>query len=105
MTMRENPKTGEKVSLLGFGCMRWPSLDGRTAREGVGEIDQNAVNELVDRAIAGGVNYFDTSSRVLPRQERARHGNSPLPPPGAKNISSRQSSPILRPPRGAGRRR
>ena len=61
MTMRENPKTGEKVSLLGFGCMRWPSLDGRSAREGVGEIDQNAVNELVDRAIAGGVNYFDTS--------------------------------------------
>ena len=22
MTMRVNPKTGEKVSLLGFGCMR-----------------------------------------------------------------------------------
>ncbi len=61
MTMRINPKTGEKVSLLGYGCMRWPSLDGRSAREGSGEIDQNAVNELVDYAIAHGVNYFDTS--------------------------------------------
>ena len=26
MTMRENPKTKEKVSLLGYGCMRWPTL-------------------------------------------------------------------------------
>ncbi len=61
MTMRVNPKTGQKVSLLGYGCMRWPSTDGRSAREGVGEIDQAAVNELVDYAIAHGVNYFDTS--------------------------------------------
>ena len=61
MTMRVNPKTGEKVSLLGFGCMRWPSTDGRSGRESDGEIDQNAVNELVDIALANGVNYFDTS--------------------------------------------
>ena len=61
MTMRTNPKTGEKVSLLGFGCMRWPSLDGRSVRESDGEIDQEAVNALVDFAIAHGVNYFDTS--------------------------------------------
>lgn len=61
MTMRTNPKTGEKVSILGFGCMRWPSVDGRSAREAGGEIDQQAVNELVDCAIANGVNYFDTS--------------------------------------------
>lgn len=61
MAMRVNPKTGEKVSLLGFGCMRWPTLDGRSAREVNSQIDQNAVNELVDYAIAHGVNYFDTS--------------------------------------------
>lgn len=62
MTMRINPKTGEKVSLLGFGCMRWPTVDGRSAREGgAAQIDQRAVNELVDYAIAHGVNYFDTS--------------------------------------------
>ena len=61
MTLRTNPKTGEKVSLLGFGMMRLPSVGGRSAREGNEEIDQEKVNELVDYAIAHGVNYFDTS--------------------------------------------
>lgn len=61
MTYRTNPKTGDKVSLLGFGMMRLPSVDGRSAREGNKEIDQEMVNQLVDYAIAHGVNYFDTS--------------------------------------------
>ncbi|MGN0221384.1 MAG: aldo/keto reductase [Prevotella sp.] len=62
MTCRTNPKTGEKVSLLGFGMMRLPSKSGRSAREGMDEeIDQDMVNRLVDYAIAHGVNYFDTS--------------------------------------------
>ena len=26
MTYRINPKTNEKVSLLGYGCMRWPTM-------------------------------------------------------------------------------
>lgn len=56
MTYRTNPKTGEKVSLLGYGCMRWPTVSG-----GNGEIDQEMVNRLVDTAIEHGVNYFDTS--------------------------------------------
>ena len=59
MTYRVNPKTGEKVSLLGYGCMRWPMMKNP---EGDGEIvDQDAVNDLVDYAIAHGVNYFDTA--------------------------------------------
>lgn len=63
MTYRTNPHTGDKVSLLGFGCMRWPL---RPAADGSGEeIDQEAVNELVDYAIAHGVNYFDTSPRYV----------------------------------------
>lgn len=61
MTYRTNPKTGQKVSLLGFGMMRLPSVGGRSAREGDEEIDQEMVNELVDYAMAHGVNYFDTS--------------------------------------------
>ena len=28
MTYRTNSKTGEKVSLLGYGCMRWPTVSG-----------------------------------------------------------------------------
>ena len=54
MTYRINPKTNEKVSILGYGCMRWPTLED-------GEIDQEMVNRLVDYAIEHGVNYFDTS--------------------------------------------
>ena len=58
MEYRTNPKTGDKVSLLGYGCMRWPL---RTNADGQQEIDQDKVNELVDFAIAHGVNYFDTA--------------------------------------------
>lgn len=59
MTYRTNPKDGSKVSLLGYGCMRWPT---RPRADGNGnEADQDTINELVDYAIAHGVNYFDTS--------------------------------------------
>ncbi|MDR1484633.1 MAG: aldo/keto reductase [Planctomycetaceae bacterium] len=58
MTYRINHNTGDKVSLLGYGCMRWPL---RKKADGEEEIDQDAVNELVDYAIAHGVNYFDTA--------------------------------------------
>ena len=61
MTYRENPKTGEKVSILGYGCMRWPTVAGGSARDQADEIDQEAVNDLVDTALRHGVNYFDTS--------------------------------------------
>ena len=55
MTCRTNPSTGDRVSLLGYGCMRWPTVKGS------GEIDQEEVNRLVDYALEHGVNYFDTS--------------------------------------------
>ena len=61
MTYRTSPTTGDRVSLLGFGMMRLPSVGGRSAREGNDAIDQEMVNALVDHALAHGVNYFDTS--------------------------------------------
>lgn len=61
MTYRTHPTTGDRVSILGFGMMRLPSVGGRSAREGNEEIDQQTVNRMVDYAIAHGVNYFDTS--------------------------------------------
>lgn len=60
MTYRANNK-GDKVSLLGFGCMRLPTVSNESARESSDEIDQEAVNRLVDYAIVHGVNLFDTS--------------------------------------------
>lgn len=59
MTYRTNPTTGDQVSLLGYGCMRWPFKEAEDGGEEV--IDQEAVNRLIDHAIEYGVNYFDTS--------------------------------------------
>ena len=50
------------VGLLGYGCMRWPMTAGPDGKE---VIDQEAVNALVDKALAHGVNYFDTSPVYL----------------------------------------
>ncbi|MBR6738945.1 MAG: aldo/keto reductase [Oscillospiraceae bacterium] len=52
--MYYNEVCGEKISALGFGMMRLPT----TAE---GKIDRAATQEMVDCAIAGGVNYFDTA--------------------------------------------
>lgn len=58
MTYRVNHNTADRVSLLGYGCMRWPLLKNE---KGEDQIDQEAVNQLVDYAIAHGVNYFDVA--------------------------------------------
>lgn len=57
MTTRHNPTTGDDVSLLGYGCMRWSTIEG----DPDDKLDQEEINRLVDKAIAYGVNYFDTS--------------------------------------------
>lgn len=62
MEMRLNPVCGDSVSLLGFGCMRWPMIKDASGKE---VIDQEAVNEMVDYALEHGVNYFDTSPAYL----------------------------------------
>lgn len=67
MTYRTNPKTGEKVSVLGYGCMRWPTLHDPDET-----LDQETINRLVDKALEYGVNYFDTSPAYCKgRSERA----------------------------------
>jgi predicted aldo/keto reductase-like oxidoreductase len=58
MTYRINHNSNDKVSLLGYGCMRWPL---RKNSKGEDEVDQDTVNQLVDYAIEHGVNYFDTA--------------------------------------------
>ena len=62
MTYRVHPNSGDKVSLLGFGCMRFPLLPEATTPRGT-EIDEPAALRLVDYAIKHGVNYFDTAYR------------------------------------------
>jgi predicted aldo/keto reductase-like oxidoreductase len=54
MQYRIDPKSGNALSVLGFGCMRFPR--GVTA-----QIDAEKTEKLILAAIDGGVNYFDTA--------------------------------------------
>ena len=65
MTYRTNPGNNDRVSLLGYGMMRLPLIPSPDGTHDT--IDQEAVNELVDYAIAHGVNYFDTSPVYVQR--------------------------------------
>ena len=56
MTYRVNPKTKEKVSLLGYGMMRLPTKPGND-----NEFDQEMINRQIDYALEHGLNYIDTS--------------------------------------------
>lgn len=53
MLYREMGKTGDQVSILGYGCMRFPRKDRR--------IDEERTEKQILAAIAQGVNYFDTA--------------------------------------------
>ncbi|MBQ9883831.1 MAG: aldo/keto reductase [Bacteroidaceae bacterium] len=59
MTYRTHNVSGNKVSILGYGCMRWPMIPNPNGRGQI--IDQEQVNRLVDYALEHGVNYFDTA--------------------------------------------
>ncbi len=54
MEKRKMENIGVETSLLGFGCMRFP-----TGPEG--RIDEQLAEQMMDRAIAAGVNYIDTA--------------------------------------------
>ncbi len=55
-------KYGNKVSILGYGCMRFPRKQGK--------IDMVATEKLLRLAISQGVNYFDTAY-IYPGSEAA----------------------------------
>ena len=55
MLYREMGKTGEKVSILGFGCMRLP------IKGSYDQIDVEKSSKLLDHALDVGINYLDTA--------------------------------------------
>ncbi|MDE7211533.1 MAG: aldo/keto reductase, partial [Lachnospiraceae bacterium] len=54
MEYRKMENLGVSTSLLGFGCMRFPTMPN-------GEIDEERAEKMMDTAIAAGVNYIDTA--------------------------------------------
>jgi len=58
MQYRDFGSIGWKVSALGFGCMRLPTLDGKPYGS---KIDQAASAKMIRHAIDKGVNYIDTA--------------------------------------------
>ena len=57
MLYRRFGKTEEMVSILGFGCMRFPTFE----EDGVEKIDEEESMKMVRYAIDNGVNYLDTA--------------------------------------------
>ncbi len=53
MLYRTMPKNGDQLSILGFGCMRLPMIDG--------QIDEERAIAQIRTAIDDGVNYVDTA--------------------------------------------
>lgn len=54
MEKRKMENLGIETSLLGFGCMRFPTLEN-------GEINEPEAEKMLDKAVAEGVNYIDTA--------------------------------------------
>lgn len=54
MENRKFDRLGIDISLLGFGCMRFPLQED-------GRIDEKEAEKMLDTAIAAGVNYIDTA--------------------------------------------
>lgn len=53
MLTRKNSKNGDELSILGFGCMRFPTKGGN--------IDEPRAIAMIRDSIEKGVNYFDTA--------------------------------------------
>ena len=53
MQYRTDTRSGDALSILGFGCMRFPKT--------MGAIDMRKTEALITRAIESGINYFDTA--------------------------------------------
>ena len=65
----------KELSALAYGCMRFPVLNEKDD-----QIDEKAAFELIDYALANGVNYFDTAwgyhggkSEIVTGKALARH--------------------------------
>lgn len=75
MNYREFGKTGEKISALGFGCMRFPEYQ----ENGEWFIDEEKTIPMLRRAYELGVNYFDTAPYYCNRNSEIVVGKAVKP--------------------------
>lgn len=68
MLYRKMPKNGDELSILGFGCMRLPMVDGN--------IDEARAIAQIRGAIDNGVNYVDTAWPYLGGQSEPLLGKA-----------------------------
>ena len=61
---------GNDLSILGYGCMRFPRK--------MGIIDMKATEEQIMLAYKGGVNYFDTACGMEPQNAEYRQARDML---------------------------
>ncbi len=65
LSYRKDNARKEKISMLGFGCMRFPMIKDA---EGKNVVDFEKTSEMVHYAYDNGVNYFDTAYTYLNSQ-------------------------------------
>ena len=64
MATRKDKATGREISLLGYGCMRFPTYDtGETNARGrkIMAIDMEKSQAIIDHAYASGITHYDTA--------------------------------------------
>ena len=83
MTSHFKTDKGRPISLLGYGAMRLPTVDGGHANGWVKDgystsnIDQELMNRQVKYLLEHGVNYFDTSPAYCRGESEERPGTAP----------------------------
>ncbi|MCC8050901.1 MAG: aldo/keto reductase, partial [Clostridiales bacterium] len=59
MKYKINPRNGDRLSALGYGCMRFAGDSIVTSF--TGRFDEKKVEKLIVSAVEQGINYFDTA--------------------------------------------
>ena len=71
MNYREFGKTGEKISAMGFGCMRLPEYE----ENGKHFVDLEKSDLMIKTAYEKGINYFDTAPYYCNKNSEAAVGH------------------------------
>lgn len=93
MLYRELGKTGIRVSALGLGCMRLPTVGGGADRSL--PVDEPAAARLIAEAVDLGVTYFDTAYPYHQGTSEAALGADLPKPTRATGCASQRKSPAM----------